>query len=176
MSAVKKAKQAIVRIIGKMRFDERGRELPSNIPVEIPAGHRKPESLQDTIRRLIRTDVSALAASNGDESFEEANDFELGDDDAELSPTHHELHEEVVSEVVRVRQEARDADSGRSVSSSRGKSGADREDEEVQEAPAGVAARDRVSRRNEKVKRARRSSASSRNEDAQEPEGDAEDD
>lgn len=89
-----------------MRFNEKGQELPDNTPVEMPAGHKRPESIQDMIRRLVRTDVSAAAERAGAESFEEANDFEVEEDDAELFPTHHELHEEVVDETLRVKREA----------------------------------------------------------------------
>lgn len=88
-----------------LKFDKDGRELPDPRPMEIPAGFKRPETLQEQIRRLIRTDVSAFAEDQGAESFWEANDFDTEDDDAELHPTHHELHEEVVDEVKRVKGE-----------------------------------------------------------------------
>lgn len=93
-----------------MKFDALGRELPDPTPVELPFGAQRPESLQDMIRRLVRTDVSRAAEQAGAETFEEANDFEVEEDDAESSLTHHEvLGEEVIGEALRMRQEVRDA-------------------------------------------------------------------
>lgn len=91
------------------RVNAKGQLVPDPRPVEVPAGFRKPESLTERIRRLIRTDVSGLAEKQGAESFEEANDFDVADDDAaESGATHHELHEEVTEEIIRVRREARE--------------------------------------------------------------------
>lgn len=87
------------------KFTKEGRELPDPKPLELPAGMKRPETLQEQIRRMIRSDVSTFATDHGAESFDEANDFDMEDDDAELSATHHELHEEVVDEVKRVRHE-----------------------------------------------------------------------
>lgn len=72
-----------------MRYDEQGRELPDPTPVEIPVGFQRPESLQEQIKRLVRTELSAQAQAEGFESFEEADDFEVGDDYDPSSP--HEL-------------------------------------------------------------------------------------
>lgn len=123
-----------------MKFDDQGREIPDPTPVEVPFAARRPESLQDMIRRLVRTDVSKAAEQVGAETFEEANDFEVGDDDAELSATHHELHEEVVNEAVRVRREIseQEVDSKRTKSRDRSKSGSDElnEEEDVEEGDA----------------------------------------
>lgn len=91
-----------------MKFDELGREVPDDTPLELPFGVRRPESLTEMIQRMIRTDVSRVAEAGGAETFDEANDFEMDDDDAELAPTHHELHEEVVNEAARVRRELRE--------------------------------------------------------------------
>lgn len=91
---------------GRARFDERGLEIPDSTPMEIPVGYRRPETLQDQIRRMVRVDLSAAAEQAGAESFDEANDFDIEDDDAEYFPTHHELHEEVVDELRRVHKEA----------------------------------------------------------------------
>lgn len=98
----------------RLTFTKEGRELPDPTPLELPAGTKRPETLQDQIRRLIRTDVSAYAEDHGAESFEDANDFDIDDDEPESRATHHELHEEVVDEFKRARREAKekeDADS-----------------------------------------------------------------
>lgn len=88
-----------------MKFDKNGFEIPDPKPLEIPAGMKRPESLAETIKRMMRQHELHRVASDGDETFEEANDFDMDDDDAEVHATHHELHEEVVDEVKRVKRE-----------------------------------------------------------------------
>lgn len=74
-----------------MKFDAQGRELPDPTPVELPLGFKRPESLNDQIRRMIRGEMSAQASAAGNETFEEANDFDVDEDDAELHGTQYEL-------------------------------------------------------------------------------------
>lgn len=64
-----------------MKFNERGEELPDPTPVEVPAGFKEPESLQSMIARLVRTHVSAAAERHGFETVDEANDFEVPDEE-----------------------------------------------------------------------------------------------
>lgn len=73
------------------QYDERGREIPDNTPVEIPLGWRRPLTLQEQIQRHIRVEFSQLASSRGFESFEEADDFDVDEDPDML--TQYELHE-----------------------------------------------------------------------------------
>lgn len=164
--AVKAGVQAFVREVHKTKFDAEGRELPDPTPLEVPAGQRRPETIQQMMQRLIRQDVSRAAQEHGAESFEEANDFDVDDDDMEVRATHHELHEEVVGEALRVRQEARDEASRRSV---RGEEGASGEEGSEEGEAARSTARAGVSSKVGKVKeRARRSRPSSDDEDAPE--------
>lgn len=67
------------------RHDAKGFEYPDPTPMAIPAHLRLPETLQDTMRRLIRVEMSKQAVEAGQESFEEADDFEVDDDDP-ISP------------------------------------------------------------------------------------------
>lgn len=55
-------------------------------PLEIPLGAMKPPSIFDQMKRYIRSQVSAQVHAKGFESFEEANDFEVGEDDEPFSP------------------------------------------------------------------------------------------
>lgn len=56
-------------------------------PVEWPAGLKAPPSLEDRIRRLIRTELSRQAEEAGGGSFEEEDDFEDEDyDPLPMSP------------------------------------------------------------------------------------------
>lgn len=74
-----------------MKFDAQGRELPDATPLEVPAGMRQPESIESMIARMVRGRVSELAAKDGLETFDEANDFEVEDDDEPL--TAHEVQD-----------------------------------------------------------------------------------
>lgn len=67
-----------------VRLDHLGREVPDPTPLEIPAGFRRPETLQEQIRRLVQTSLSAHAAAQGAETFEESEDFDV---DEEFDPT-----------------------------------------------------------------------------------------
>lgn len=57
-----------------------GKEVVDPTPSIINTGLRKRESIQDQIRRMIRTEASMYAMENGQESFEEADDFDIADD------------------------------------------------------------------------------------------------
>lgn len=91
-----------------MKFNERGEELPDATPIEVPTGWKRPESLQEQIRRLIRVQMSQESVASGGESFEEANDFEVGDED----PTERDTRYTVMGEEVPYGQQA-DADVAR---------------------------------------------------------------
>lgn len=58
------------------KFDERGREIPDQTPVEVPLSARRPESMQDIIARMVRAQVNEVADQNGYPSFEEEDDFD----------------------------------------------------------------------------------------------------
>lgn len=57
------------------KFDSEGREIPDTTPLEIPANARRPESMQDTIARLVAAHMSTAAEKQGMPSFEEEDDF-----------------------------------------------------------------------------------------------------
>lgn len=61
-------------------LDEHGNEKPDPRPLALPAGFQKPESLHETIARLVQRDLSARAEAQGEETFEESEDFEIDDD------------------------------------------------------------------------------------------------
>lgn len=63
------------------RNPERHYEHPDPQPVSMPAGFKRPETLEERIRRLVRSERFAQAmAEQGVESFDEANDFDIDDD------------------------------------------------------------------------------------------------
>lgn len=68
------------------RFNEFGQELPDPTPVAVPHNWNKPLSLAEQIKRFVRNELSIQAAAEGQESFEEADDFEVDEDPDPLSP------------------------------------------------------------------------------------------
>lgn len=58
-------------------------------PVAIPVKFHRPPTLQEQIARYTRNHLNKIAAQEGKESFEEANDFDVGED--ELPPSQHEI-------------------------------------------------------------------------------------
>ncbi len=71
------------------------------IPIAPTVNQSKPETLQDEIRRFIRQEVSTHAELAGNESFEEADDFEEENPEhLDLSPYEFvEIQEEYIPEV-----------------------------------------------------------------------------
>lgn len=63
-----------------MKYDDQGRELPDQTPVARPVNFRPPPSMQELIRQYVRTELSRQADLAGDETFEEADDFDIPDD------------------------------------------------------------------------------------------------
>lgn len=66
------------------RLDEHGWELLDGTPVSLPSGMKRPDTLQEQIRRMIRTAVDA--GNNDVDNWEEANDFDVADDFDPSSP------------------------------------------------------------------------------------------
>lgn len=63
-----------------MPHNEKGEEILDPTPVAMPVGFHRPPSLAEQVRRLVRTEFSRQAAALGEETFEEADDFDCGDD------------------------------------------------------------------------------------------------
>lgn len=92
-------------------IDEKGREVNTAPPAAMPVGFHRPPSLQEQIRKLVRDQMSQYAANRGAETFEEADDFNVGDDDFDpRSPYEenfdHEANLEKDFEPIRLRHEA----------------------------------------------------------------------
>lgn len=67
-----------------MPHDEFGREIPDPTPVALPQGYQAPEPLNLIIQRIVKNELSRQAESEGLETFEEADDFEVLEDDSDL--------------------------------------------------------------------------------------------
>lgn len=65
-------------------------ETPDQTPVEIPVGFNQPESLESIMARMIETRFNQMAEERGQETFEEADDFDVSDEH-ELPKTPYEM-------------------------------------------------------------------------------------
>lgn len=72
--------------------DENGFEIPDPTPIALPVDFERPPTIQELVQRLVKYEMSAAAAAAGEESFEEADDFEVGDEPELRSP--YELDDE----------------------------------------------------------------------------------
>lgn len=68
-----------------------GHEVPDPTPVAIPAGGHRPESLSETIARMVRVSVSNVAQESGFDP-EEEEDYDDDEDDLPLTPYEFEEH------------------------------------------------------------------------------------
>lgn len=89
----------------KPYFNEFGEELPDSTPIAKPVRFNRPGSTLDEIRRNLGL-AQKLAEETGHESFEEADDFEVGDD---FDPSHPFAHQvdNMNQEFERIRAEVR---------------------------------------------------------------------
>lgn len=78
-------------------LNARGQEVPDPNPTTLPAGFKYPESLIETVRRLIRSEsLSNYANSQEVDTFEEAEDFEIDDDSFDPSSPYEEVFDPVL--------------------------------------------------------------------------------
>lgn len=70
-----------------LKFDDLGREIMDPKPIAPPIGYKKAPSIADQMRAMIRSErLRAEAEAAGYETFEEADDFDVGDDFDPTSP------------------------------------------------------------------------------------------
>lgn len=71
--------------------DQLGRELLDGTPIAPPVGYRKTPTMVEHIREMVRSErLAAEAAAAGFETFEEADDFNIADEDGEMPSSPHE--------------------------------------------------------------------------------------
>lgn len=71
------------------RLSQEGRETLDTKPMAIPVGFKTPETLAETVARLVRSaQWEQMMHASGNETFDEANDFDIEDEEP-WSP--HEL-------------------------------------------------------------------------------------
>lgn len=97
------------------QLNEDGHEVLDGTPIAPPVGYRKQPSLSDQIREMIRSERLAQdLASRGVETFEDADDFEVGDDfdpstpyENDFDPSYREIAAEVESAKAAKQKEGR---------------------------------------------------------------------
>lgn len=91
------------------RLDQDGRELPDPTPLAPPVGYNRQPSISEQIRDMVRSEaLRAAAEAGGVETFEEADDFDVGDDFDPSSPYEQQFDPVSVSELRRRAKEAQD--------------------------------------------------------------------
>lgn len=91
----------------RQQFDEFGREIPDPTPAPMPPGAGRGFSLHDQIKASIKLEMSRIAEEAGSESFEEADDFDVEDEEGDFV-SQYELTDAQVEMVEGVRDD--DAD------------------------------------------------------------------
>lgn len=126
-----------------------GAQVPDPTPVAMPLGFERPESLESMMLRLVHA-VSRGQADIGEESIDDANDFDVDDDDVlEDTFTDSELHAILSTPEMREQflREDKENEGGREADSdsraSRGREADDRSDEGVGRGREGDRVRDR---------------------------------
>lgn len=71
---------AIEEKLSRIYLDRYGREIPDPTPVAPPVGYKKQPSMVDHVRALVAHGLRERAEQMGYETWEEANDFDVGDD------------------------------------------------------------------------------------------------
>lgn len=69
-------------------LSKRGYEVLSRVKRSLPIGYKRPEPLDSVIARLVKGHLARSAQEAGAESFDDSQDFEMGDGDP-VSP--HEV-------------------------------------------------------------------------------------
>lgn len=79
-----------------------GKFYPDPTPVAVPLKYTRQSSYNETIRDMIRSEqLNRELHAAGIETFEEANDFNVGDDvDSEFGMGHEEVHDPIDEEVI----------------------------------------------------------------------------
>lgn len=77
---------------GLASLNARGEEILDDTPLALPIGFKRPQSLQERMRYLLRNElIQRDLDAAGIETFEEADDFEVGEQDP-LEGTPYEDH------------------------------------------------------------------------------------
>lgn len=104
-------------------INEKGQEVLDKTPVELPIGYKHPLPLDERMKMLIKDELSEFADSKGYETWEEANDFDIGegeddglytDEDDQTTPNdpflQNAYQEEMKKQAISAQKKALEAD------------------------------------------------------------------
>lgn len=101
----------------KPRLNEAGHETLDTTPVAIPIKLQRADNIASEVARLVRGTLSQLAEAQGHETFEESDDFDVGEDFDPKSP--YEIDDEDLYYDYRMDPRYRPAEPGDSESRTR---------------------------------------------------------
>lgn len=85
-------------------------ESPDPTPVALPIGYKRPLTLNEQILNMIRSqELRRFAEGNGQETLEEADDFEVGDDFDPQAPYEMDFDHDLGKEITRAEKTYLDA-------------------------------------------------------------------
>lgn len=91
--------------LGSGYLNPLGQELPDPTPIEVPLQFRREQTLTERLRDMVRSEaLRREAQAAGAETFEEADDFDVGDDHDPTTP-YEEVFEPVPDPWGRFREE-----------------------------------------------------------------------
>lgn len=95
-------KEKVIAALKKRGLDENGREIVDSTPrrIALGLGQAKQEPLHVMVKRMIRENANAFAMENGNETFEEANDFDIDDEFVVQTPYERDFDTQVPDSVM----------------------------------------------------------------------------
>lgn len=91
-------------------LNDRGQLVPDSVPMAPPIGYKRQPSMVEIIRDMVRSEKLAEEARNsGHETFEESEDFDIGDDGEDLRSGFENDFDPPVSELERAVREHKEA-------------------------------------------------------------------
>lgn len=101
MKISKELYDELILLQGRARMDEKGRELHNPEPAHEVLPHQRPLTLREQIQRVIRDNVSREAMESGHETFDEANDFDVGTEfETDPSSKYELMEDEVIEDTI----------------------------------------------------------------------------
>lgn len=109
------------------KYNQRGQEVPDPTPVEVPFKWRRPKDIHEMIAEAVQShELQRKWSEEGRESWDEANDFEVGDEDFrspyELTEMQEEFYDSDRRDIAAKRRE--DGRKGNARRAKEGKAGA----------------------------------------------------
>jgi len=110
---IKKPRIPIKDYLGKLLsrgLTAEGQQAPDPTPIAPPIGYKRQPTMVEIVRDMVRSErLAQEALASGHETFEESEDFDIGDDPEDLRSGFENDFDPPVRELLRAGQEAMDA-------------------------------------------------------------------